>query len=95
MIGFTTKAMNLELLCERVEHRLCELGHLLCGQFPMTQREVIRGGKVVGVYFCVHGPRSVKMTAICDFKQKKIIFYGSDGIRKESMPIAAEKSAAA
>ena len=51
----------------------------------MTQREVIRGGKSVGVYFCVHGPRSVKLTAICDFDQSTVIFYGSDGIRKESM----------
>jgi hypothetical protein len=95
MIGFTTKAMNFEALRKRVEQRLCEIGHLLSGQFPMTQREVVRSGKVVGIYFCVHGPRSVKMTAICDFRKDQIIFYGSDGIRKESTPVKFNSSVAA
>jgi hypothetical protein len=95
MIGFTTKAMNFEALSKRVEQRLCEIGHLLSGQFPMTQREVVRSGKVVGIYFCVHGPRSVKMTAICDFRKDQIIFYGSDGIRKESTPVKFNSSVAA
>ncbi|MGB7324163.1 MAG: hypothetical protein WBD31_04790 [Rubripirellula sp.] len=60
----------------------------------MTQREVVRGGKSVGVYFCVHGPRSVKLTAICDFNKKQVIFYGSDGIRRESMPVVVQPPAA-
>jgi hypothetical protein len=99
MIGLPPSAIrsqstNFQALCVRVEQRLCELGHLLSGQFPMTQREVIRGGKTVGIYFCVHGPRSVKMTAICDFKKKQVIFYGSDGIRKESMNVTVKSPVA-
>ncbi|MFG0261569.1 MAG: hypothetical protein ACF788_04185 [Novipirellula sp. JB048] len=58
-------------------------------QFPMTQREVIRGGKTCGMYFCLHGPRSVKLTAICDFQKNSIIYYGSDGIRRESTTLPA------
>ncbi len=88
MIGFANRQIDLPLLCATVERRLCELGHLVCDQFPMTQREVVRGGKTVGIYFCVHGPRSVKLTAICDFAKKQVIFYGSDGIRRESMPVS-------
>ncbi|TWT50587.1 hypothetical protein Pla22_33300 [Rubripirellula amarantea] len=86
MIGLTPKSMDFATLCVQIEERLCEIGSLISGQFPMTQREVIRAGKVAGVYFCVHGPRSVKLTAICDFHKKQVIFYGSDGIRRESMP---------
>lgn len=88
MIGLTPLKVDFPTLCQNVERRLCDLGHLVPHQFPMTQREVVRGGKTVGVYFCVHGPRSVKLTAICDFKKKQVIFYGSDGIRRESMPVA-------
>ena len=90
MIGFTPHKIDFTTLCEKVEKRLCELGHLVPFQFPMTQREVIRAGKTVGVYFCVHGPRSVKLTAICDFTQNTVIFYGSDGIRRESVQVAVQ-----
>ena len=59
----------------------------------MTQRAVVRAGKTVGVYFCVHGPRSVKLTAICDFFKNMVIFYGSDGIRRESMSVSVKHPA--
>ena len=84
MISFTTRTVDLDTLKRNVEHRLCELGQLVPDQFPMTQREVVRDGKTCGIWFCVHGPRSVKLTAICDFMKNTIIYYGSDGIRKES-----------
>jgi hypothetical protein len=95
MIGVTTRKVDYQTLCSTVEKRLCELGHLVDNQFPMTQREVLRAGKTVGVYFCVHGPRSVKLTAICDFTKNTVIFYGSDGIRRESMKIPMMKPAKA
>ena len=83
MLGFSSEVIDFEKLCQNIERRLCEIGHLEPNQFPMTQREVIRGGRPVGIYFCVHGPRSVKLTAICDFLKNTIIYYGSDGIRKD------------
>ncbi|TWU47723.1 hypothetical protein Poly59_45640 [Rubripirellula reticaptiva] len=94
MIGLSPRKIDFSTLCETIEKRLCELGHLVPNQFQMTQREVVRGGKSVGVYFCVHGPRSVKLTAICDFNKKQVIFYGSDGIRRESMPVAVQPPSA-
>ena len=74
MIGFNTQPLDFTTLSNKIEHRLCELGQLVPNQFPMTQREVVRGGKTVGVYFCVHGPRSVKLTAICDLVKKVVVF---------------------
>jgi hypothetical protein len=94
MIGLAPRKIDYPSLCLTVERRLCELGHLEPKQFPMTQREVVRAGKTVGVYFCVHGPRSVKLTAICDYFKNMVIFYGSDGIRRESMPVAVKQPAA-
>jgi hypothetical protein len=87
MIALSPRKINFETLCKTVEQRLCEIGHLEPHQFPMTQREVVRGGKICGVYFCVHGPRSVKLTAICDFTHNTLIYYGSDGIRRESVNV--------
>lgn len=84
MISFTTRTVDLETLRKTIEERLCELGQLVPNQFPMTQRDVVRDGKNCGIWFCVHGPRSVKLTAICDFKKNTVIYYGSDGIRKQS-----------
>jgi len=87
MIGILPRKMDAEAFYEAVEQRLCDLGQLVARQFPMTRRELLRGGKVCGIYFCVHGPRSVKLTAIADFEKKVVIYYGSDGIRRESQSI--------
>ena len=90
MISFTTRAIDLTSLSKLVENRLCEIGHLVPNQFPVTQREVLRNGKACGLYFCVHGPRSVKLTAICDFMKNTIIYYGSDGIRADSESVVIQ-----
>ena len=87
MISLTPQKVDFHTLSATVEERLCELGHLIPNQFPMTQRKIVRAGKTAGVYFCVHGPRSVKLTAICDYTKSTVIFYGSDGIRKECIRI--------
>lgn len=67
---------------------LCRLGQLETGQFPMTKRPVLRGGTSCGLYFCVHGPRSVKLTAVYDSRQKTTIYYGTDGARRHDERIS-------
>ena len=89
MIGLKPQSMDFSALSNKIELRLGELGQLVPNQFPVTQREVRQGGKTVGVYFCLHGPRSVKLTAICDLVKKVVVFYGTDGLRRGSMPIGA------
>jgi hypothetical protein len=64
-----------------VQEKLCEIGMLEVDQFPMTERKVVKSGQTGGVYFCLHGPRSVKLTAIADFERESLICYGSDGTR--------------
>ena len=73
-------------MCQNIEKTLCDLGNLVSGQFPMTHRRVYAGDRPVATYFCLHGPRSVKLTAILDQRQNQIIFYGSDGVRRSSQP---------
>ena len=88
MIGFSAQQVDYDMLRTVVEKRLCEIGHLEPHQFPMTQRELNRGGRACGVYFCIHGPRSVKLTAIFDLATRTLIFYGSDGTRRESVRLS-------
>jgi len=81
MIATRPFGIDLQALRRLVEQKLCEIGMLETDQFPMTQRQVIKGGRECGVYFCLHGPRSVKLTAIADFEKASLICYGSDGSR--------------
>ncbi len=89
MIQLACPNVDMKLIRKCIETRLCELGELEPDQFPVTERPLIKGGKHVGIYFCLHGPRSVKITAICDLVCNTVIFYGSDGIRTERESLVA------
>ena len=88
MIAGLPLSIDLLALRQRVQEKLCEIGMLEVDQFPLTERNVIKSGQTCGVYFCLHGPRSVKLTAIADFEKKSLICYGSDGTRsvEEQLP---------
>lgn len=67
---------------ENFVHRtLCQHEQLETHAFPLTARPLARGGEFCGIFFCLHGPRSVKITAIWDFQRNTIFFYGADGQR--------------
>lgn len=72
---------TVEDLREFVYETLCESQYLQPDCFPMTERLLYRSGKPCGIYFCVHGPRSVKLTAIWETERNQILFYGSNGER--------------
>lgn len=81
MIALQPTPIDFDLLRNDVHRKLADLGHLEFGSFPMTERLVVRGEEVCGIYFCLHGPRNVKLTAICDLKRRNVIYYGTDGLR--------------
>jgi len=85
MIGFSLQSLDLPQIRQQVETKLCELGSLEPHEFPLTQREVVRRGTTCAIYFCLHGPRSVKLTAIADLKTRSLVLYGSDGVRRETL----------
>lgn len=47
----------------------------------MTERVLVRGGKPCGIYFCLHGPRLLKFTAIWETDRNQVLFYGPRGER--------------
>ena len=72
---------SLDDLREYVSEILCQHNGLEVGAFPMSERILVRRGKPCGIYFCLHGPRAVKFSAIWETQQNSVLFYGSGGER--------------
>ena len=62
-----------------VHETLCNHNLLKRGVFPLTERRLQRGGKPCGIFYCLHGPRMVKFTAIWETDKNQILFYGPSG----------------
>lgn len=72
---------NIRDLREYVNTTLCSHCQLKAGAFSMTERVLMRAGKPCGIYFCLHGPRATKFTAIWETDRNQVLFYGSRGER--------------
>jgi hypothetical protein len=81
MLTSTERLHNLESLREYVNKVLCEFDQFEIGAFRMTERMLVRGDRPCGIFFCLHGPRSVKVTAVWETETSTILFYSSTGER--------------
>jgi hypothetical protein len=64
-----------------VSETLCKKDRLETNHFPLYERVLVRGGSPCGIMFCLHGPRSLCLTAIWETDSNTILFYGSRGER--------------
>ncbi len=74
-------AHNLSELRQHVNQILCQHSQFEIDAFPLTERILTRRGSPCGLYFCLHGPRAVKLTAIWEAEGNNLFFYGSTGER--------------
>jgi hypothetical protein len=81
MLAPSTTLYDLDQLREFVNATLCQSNELEINAFPLTERILLKAGQPCGIYFCLHGPRAVKFTAIWETQRNTILFYGSDGER--------------
>jgi hypothetical protein len=72
---------SLNSLREYINNTLCEHCELQSGAFPMTERILMRQGKPCGIYFCMHGPRATRFSAIWETDRNQILFYDCGGER--------------
>ena len=72
---------NLRQLRKFVSFTLCQKNDFEEGVFQITEKLLTKCGKMCGVLFCLHGPRSVKLTAVWESEKNAIFFYGSTGER--------------
>ncbi len=87
---------SLAELRDYVHRLLCQYDDLVPGVFPMTERYLVRRGRACGLYFCLHGPRSTKFSAVWETEKNTILFYGPDGERYhrlELLPLAVAQAA--
>ncbi|MDO4576155.1 MAG: hypothetical protein Q4D98_13185 [Planctomycetia bacterium] len=62
-----------------VNETLCHHNHLKKDAFQMTKRVLTRSGRPCGIFYCLHGPRMVKFTAIWEMEKNQVLFYGPTG----------------
>lgn len=77
---------EFEAVREYVKTELCEKNELEQDAFQMSERLLTRQGKPCGFYFCIYGPRSVRLTAVWDLNKNSILFYDSLGRRAGNHP---------
>ncbi len=82
------ESFDLDSIREFVMNELSEQYGLLPNAFPMTQRVLQRQGVACGVFYCLHGPRSIRLTAILDTVSSRILCYDSGGERSASYNIS-------
>jgi len=80
---------NLTQLRQFVSRTLCQRDDFEEGVFQVTERILTKCGKLCGIFFCLHGPRSVKLTAVWETENNSIIFYGSTGEKFQKIRLAS------
>lgn len=64
-----------------VHRSLCEKENLLAEQFPLTETPLVRGGKLCGLQFSLHGPREVRLGAVWAMDHNVVYLYDARGNR--------------
>lgn len=76
-----TAVHDFSQLQQFVRETLSRLESLEPYGFELTHQTLLREGRPCGVYFCLHGPRAVRLTAIWETDSNSVLFYGSRGER--------------
>ena len=83
MMDDSPRINDLDDLRTYVQETICERNELEANAYTMTERILIRAGRPCGLYFCLHGTRAVKFTAIWETDRNSVLCYGPTGERIE------------
>lgn len=72
---------NFEQIRCYVLETLSQLELLKIDCCQLIVRQLTRASRPCGVYFCLYGPRAVRLSAIWETDSNSILFYGSRGER--------------
>lgn len=87
MVCCQLRITNCSELYDYVNETICLHNHLKKDSFHMTKRLLRRSGRPCGIFYCVHGPRMVKLTAIWEAEKNQILFYGPTGEKVQQTKI--------
>ena len=85
---------KIDSIREFVRGELCEKNQLEKDAFQMTERLLVQQGKPCGLFFCIYGPRSVRLTAVWDLHRGSVFFYDSLGRRAASYQVPGSQALA-
>lgn len=91
-MAVSQRVENFEAVREFIREELCEKNQLEKDAFQMAERLLTRKGQPCGFYFCIYGPRSVRLTAVWDLQKGSILFYDSLGRRAARCPIPVSQA---
>lgn len=89
MLTETQRLNDLHAIRQYVSETLCQKDQLETDYFPLSEQVLLRDGSPCGLYFCLHGPRSLYLTAIWETDSNTILFYGSRGERFRKTQLVA------
>lgn len=72
-----------------VHEALCEKENLLSEQFPLSETPLVRGGKLCGLQFSLHGPRDVRLGAVWAAEHNVLYLYDARGNRYDTVKLPA------
>ncbi len=81
MVDCETSIHRIEDIRNYVTQTLSNFELLRPESSHLTTRLLTRNDQPCGIYFCLHGPRAVRLTAIWETDANTILFYGSRGER--------------
>ncbi len=89
MVECQTSIQNFEDIRQYVTETLSHLELLRPESSYLTTRLLKRKNQPCGIYFCLHGPRSLRLTAVWETDANTILFYGSRGERVQRTRLLA------
>ena len=83
---------SLTDLRDFVQKELCDQNELEVGAFRLTERVLEKSGAPCGMFYCLNGPRSVRLVAIWETSRNTVLFYSSTGERVQRVQLARAPS---
>lgn len=87
----TLEIRSLDDLRQFVSRTMCEKEQLLTDSFRLTERILTQNGAPCGMYFCLHGPRALKISAVWETRRNTLLFYGPNGERFRKVQLVSTK----
>lgn len=85
---------SFQQLRELVMEKLSSCENLLADQFPLTESRLVQGGRECGRQYVLHGPRSVRLTAIWVQDKCDLYLYNARGERFDKLRVQLAVNAA-
>ena len=91
-LGDAIATPSIEQLRQLVSKVLCSQSDFEEDIFRLSEKLLKKGQEICGIFFCLHGPRSVKLTAVWESQENSIRFYGSNGEKFKTINLEAAEA---